>query len=1210
MPFNSGIELIFNCGFCRTAIFECRVKKPRAKASNEKETGESSTAPESQNAETPQSEEVSGETTESSKVCAEPDVAEYFRACFSGPQFTVGENYFVDVSTSAQSLFARHAERVRKAFSNGFQSTAHRNRYVQAFSSEKWAALSEAEKLGHSLSNCVACATQFEQLQAMFPLKPVFLCPSENENECVNIERVDAICYQATGKPFTELSANLGYKSASEVRQIVKQAEKKCVRDTQKKVVAECKKQLDDNALPGTYATDTSFSKYEKIRRAVFLLPPSEVHSSTKKRYPLRPDECDRHDELCEKLRNWDPAKTLVASELAREHNAVRSDSSNKIKLLARELNSSIPGSEIVPKPKSSRPKLSETSLSMPVPPNKKRLLAIDRSMVASGTLNEGLPCVPVKLNRIRDGVCVEITAYSRKFPLLDIRQSLLSAHEKFMRLHSDGEIERMSREDILSILQLGARYSMCQFEHATVEELKATLTHFERNRTIWVWHDHSSLASHGILAVMVGVVYDSLVFKSESEIGHNVQEYIEEGEVHIVAHGSSTLEDQATLIPERLAELEVMTDVVTSSSGIQIVDTVRFFKGDKPAAQFEAGVSCGGNYPCVGCSCHRNRFPDFSHAANCSQRSLPKIRELATAGHFGKVPGRITFYEGLSKDQLRMELEKRAVKDYPTDKDGRLATLKDILQGIHRVPSVLLLAPEATLAEIHLGSYCVLPCEPLHDLKGYLGAVLKKLPSVLHSSLKASVSQCLDALGKKSHLYGCDFRNALVQVAHIFAANSAVGPAADYVACLVQVSQILYSKDSNRSPKQCLQLYNCTFVLHQLHCELFGRSSVGLYFHALLIHSPVQHELVCSRSTNVESEERIFKSADSSAMCTDRKQEHMLIGTLKRMQSKRSSKTDNPLQSLHQSNSRIARSASRLPPYKGTVLTAVFIRTHEHAYQEHLKRIGHFLVQGEGVWWHKASDGSVCFHDGHDDPEFSHSGPDLLHFRNSNLEDVLIRSRACWQKANEQQMSLPVVVTHCHDGNCEVSRIDSTDESGVLNEPEVSSEESFMLPTLPPPESSTPVRQHVPEVALPEPMLGSEESDAVLEEMESTQEAGVVQPTHSEGCVDIGVLEVHADPHTSLQSSVCKTVARLIGLTDELEEFDRIRRVCKAKGNQALPVELERHRTFARHFRKLIYLHKRRLEHTFSQLAPSDAQYLQCEKDLKDCLRLIVSLQ
>ena len=62
----------------------------------------------------------------------------------------------------------------------------------------------------------------------------------------------------------------------------------------------------------------------------------------------------------------------------------------------------------------------------MLVPPNNKRLLAIDQSMVDSGTLNEGVPCVPVKLNRFRDGLRVEIQAHSCKSPLVDIRRSLV----------------------------------------------------------------------------------------------------------------------------------------------------------------------------------------------------------------------------------------------------------------------------------------------------------------------------------------------------------------------------------------------------------------------------------------------------------------------------------------------------------------------------------------------------------------------------------------------------------------------------------------------------------------------------------------------------------------------------------------------------------------------------------------------------------------
>ena len=87
----------------------------------------------------------------------------------------------------------------------------------------------------------------------------------------------------------------------------------------------------------------------------------------------------------------------------------------------------------------------------MPVPPNKH--VEIDRK--------EGIPCVPVKVMRFRKGERVEIEALCPKCPLAEVRQSLLSAHEEFMRLHSDSEIESMSKNDVLEILQVGAVYTM-----------------------------------------------------------------------------------------------------------------------------------------------------------------------------------------------------------------------------------------------------------------------------------------------------------------------------------------------------------------------------------------------------------------------------------------------------------------------------------------------------------------------------------------------------------------------------------------------------------------------------------------------------------------------------------------------------------------------------------------------------------------------------
>lgn len=71
-------------------------------------------------------------------------------------------------------------------------------------------------------------------------------------------------------------------------------------------------------------------------------------------------------------------------------------------------------------------------------------------------------------------------------------------------------------------------------------------------------------LLSYGIVLVMVGITYDPMVFFTDSE--HHcaidklsVQEFVEQGEIHFVAHCSSTSADQAGLIPDRLECLGVL---------------------------------------------------------------------------------------------------------------------------------------------------------------------------------------------------------------------------------------------------------------------------------------------------------------------------------------------------------------------------------------------------------------------------------------------------------------------------------------------------------------------------------------------------------------------------------------------------------------------------------------------------------------------------
>ena len=75
----------------------------------------------------------------------------------------------------------------------------------------------------------------------------------------------DAIVHKATDVLCAVLTANVGYKSAAEVNQIVMNTKMKCTHETQAKCVSECSSQLDSSALQAVYGTDLSMIKYEKI---------------------------------------------------------------------------------------------------------------------------------------------------------------------------------------------------------------------------------------------------------------------------------------------------------------------------------------------------------------------------------------------------------------------------------------------------------------------------------------------------------------------------------------------------------------------------------------------------------------------------------------------------------------------------------------------------------------------------------------------------------------------------------------------------------------------------------------------------------------------------------------------------------------------------------------------------------------------------------
>ena len=144
-----------------------------------------------------------------------------------------------------------------------------------------------------------------------------------------------------------------------------------------------------------------------------------------------------------------------------------------------------------------------------------------------------------------------------------------------------------------------------------------------------------------------------------------------------------------------------------------------------------------------------------------------------------------------------------------------------------------------------------------------------------------------MDNFTKKTKLYGSDYREALIQVMHILV-NCKLDtddPLFVLISTLVTIS--VYSNDSRRTPRQCLQFYNCAFLHHELYVDLFKPGKASIYFYSLLVHGPVQHELVCSRSANAEAEERLFQQAGSAAKITDHKVDGFVKALLVRLQCK-----------------------------------------------------------------------------------------------------------------------------------------------------------------------------------------------------------------------------------------------------------------------------------------------------------------------------------
>lgn len=112
----------------------------------------------------------------------------------------------------------------------------------------------------------------------------------------------------------------------------------------------------------------------------------------------------------------------------------------------------------------------------------------------------------------------------------------------------------------------------------------------------------------------MATYLYDQATFYTNSEYkvitGQevNILSLVEAPSLYIVARSTSCDEEQLCYIETRFDCLDELSDPTMTTTGVAVTDKMRFFHGDSPSRQYEAGQQKGGNFYCAVCGANAHR--------------------------------------------------------------------------------------------------------------------------------------------------------------------------------------------------------------------------------------------------------------------------------------------------------------------------------------------------------------------------------------------------------------------------------------------------------------------------------------------------------------------------------------------------------------------------------------------------------------------------
>ena len=666
--------------------------------------------------------------------------------------------------------------------------------YLSTFSTDAWCRLSESEKREHSVTCCKACPRYHPALSAAFPgakpeLLPVIAFREDDIASSTTCARkalsdLNSVCEKHFGVSVEKAIANtpkskLVVKPSSAERQT-----------QQRKIVKEARKcmqqSMDEASFTMVMKNRISLNVYDRIRKDQALNDTSnrkrkrntgdeENESPPKQRHgcSIETLQIDT-DGLLEEEKSWSPTQAINGSELARKYGVEKSNGGQILKEFLKV--HEIPVAVLDQKESRScrrKRKVLPGGIPFPMPRPIDHLKKQMEEKIEKGEILVGKKVVESAYTKcVVDTASKSITEHTtefsaRKICLSDIRRKLLEKHEQLgiIRNNSDEYFESLCESEIKVSLEV-----LSQSTDMSVNDSRQKLKQLSRQRFFKIWHDHSTIAGHGHLLITVALLYDPAFYLTAEEFqmkfckSLDVQSIVEQPEIYILGRSSSSIEHQAMFTECRKEDLLEMSSSLTTSTGVMVKDTMRFFHGDGPTQQFEAGQSIGGNYYCVGCGAKSTMMDDLAYTFRSPKRTLQERQEFMLED-IAWCKGGTNPLEKLKAQELHTELNRRGIDTNGMKKPELEKKFEDLKRGITHVPAILQNDPQAKLESLGLDQYEVSPSEPLHDLKGYLSNLIEETYLMVSGVVFAELKKVRDATLEKATLRCSDYRKALLLI-------------------------------------------------------------------------------------------------------------------------------------------------------------------------------------------------------------------------------------------------------------------------------------------------------------------------------------------------------------------------------------------------------------------------------------------------------------